>query len=221
MARRGIDWEAIERDYRTGRFTNRELGEKHGVSHTTIARHAEKNGWTKDLSAAVRQATNAAVIAETVKQKVAEAGEQTTDAVLVAAKIGTDVILRHRRDILQLRNLGMDMLHELSLATHSPEDLAKLLHLVSRDLDQAELMVLQQSLKDLLRLPSRVGAFRKLTEAMAKLQPMERTAFGLDEEADPSKSTGRQLSDLEMASRLAYFVNLGRERAATVGDKGE
>lgn len=186
MARRGIDWDAIQRDYRTGRFTNRELGDKYGVSHTTIARRAEKEGWTKDLSKAVRQATNAAVIAETVKERAAEAGERTTDAVLVAAEMGKEVILRHRRDVLKLRDLGMDMLHELTLATHSPDDLAKLLHMVAREVDQAELMLLQQSLKDLLRLPSRVGAFRKLTEAMAKLQPLERKAFGLDEEGKGS-----------------------------------
>jgi hypothetical protein len=40
--RRALDWEAIERDYRTGRFTLRELEAKHGTNNATIARKISK-----------------------------------------------------------------------------------------------------------------------------------------------------------------------------------
>jgi len=38
LGRRRIDWEAIERDYRTDKFTLRELEAKHGTNNATIAR---------------------------------------------------------------------------------------------------------------------------------------------------------------------------------------
>ena len=57
------DWQAVERDYRTGKFTLRELEHKHGAANSTIARRAAREGWSQDLSAAVRQATNAKLIA--------------------------------------------------------------------------------------------------------------------------------------------------------------
>ena len=59
---RRIDWEAIERDYRTGRFTLRELESKHGRSASQICRRAQAEGWTQDLRDLVRQATSAAII---------------------------------------------------------------------------------------------------------------------------------------------------------------
>ena len=38
------DWEAIERDYRTGLFSLRELEKKHGAGYADIARKAKKAG---------------------------------------------------------------------------------------------------------------------------------------------------------------------------------
>ena len=43
----GIDWQAIERDYLGGLLSLRELAEKHGCSHSTIANFAGRHGWTR------------------------------------------------------------------------------------------------------------------------------------------------------------------------------
>lgn len=51
--RRGIvrrlstDWCAVERDYRTGSLSLREMSLKHGCSHSAIANRAGRNGWTR------------------------------------------------------------------------------------------------------------------------------------------------------------------------------
>lgn len=47
IARKLIDWEAVERDYRTGAFTDRQLGTKHGCSHTAIQKRAKVGEWKK------------------------------------------------------------------------------------------------------------------------------------------------------------------------------
>lgn len=41
------DWQAVERDYRTGKFTLRELGAKHDCDRGLISRNAKRHGWTK------------------------------------------------------------------------------------------------------------------------------------------------------------------------------
>jgi len=45
--RRDIDWPAIERDYRAGLLSLRDLAEKHDCAHSTIANYAGRHGWTR------------------------------------------------------------------------------------------------------------------------------------------------------------------------------
>jgi hypothetical protein len=48
MRNRSIDWDAVERDYRAGRLSLRQLGQKHRCSHSTIANFASRHGWRRD-----------------------------------------------------------------------------------------------------------------------------------------------------------------------------
>lgn len=56
MAKR-YDWELIEREYRTGRFSLAQLEARHGVNRSNISRRAKKYGWQKDLTERVRERT--------------------------------------------------------------------------------------------------------------------------------------------------------------------
>lgn len=47
VKRKKTDWEAVERDYRTGKYTLRELEARHGANNGLIARKSKKEGWTK------------------------------------------------------------------------------------------------------------------------------------------------------------------------------
>lgn len=51
-----IDWEAIEREYRAGQLSIREVARKHGVSDTAIRKEAKAKGWKRDLADKVRKA---------------------------------------------------------------------------------------------------------------------------------------------------------------------
>jgi len=55
------DWEAIEAAYRAGSLSVRAIGEAHGVTPVAIGKRAAKEGWQRDLSETVRDATNAKV----------------------------------------------------------------------------------------------------------------------------------------------------------------
>lgn len=202
----------MERDYRTGRFTDQELADKFGnvVSRQAITKHAKTKGWQKDLSAAVRQATKASLIAEEAKKKVAEqvaskvadSCHATVDAVLVAAETNKQVILNHRSDITALRNLTMAMATELVQAG-SP-DLARIAEILNtEDATADQIETVRADVAALTKLPTRILAAQRLTQAVTRLQLLERRAFGLDDpEQPPPVDEMADLSDDELDARI-------------------
>lgn len=199
--RRRADWEAIERDYRTGQFSDQELADKHGnvISRQAISKRAKIQKWQKDLSNEVRRATKAKLIAEQVAEKVAKevatrvakGGNATINAVLAAAETNKQVVLGHRRVIVKLTTLTMTLVEALENAA-AETDAAKRLPL-------GELMLTAQ----------RAG------QAMARLQAAERVAFGLDEPEDSAAAAAgtSSLTDAQRASRMAVLIAKARKAA--------
>jgi predicted transcriptional regulator len=50
-----FDWEAIEREYRAGQLSIREIAKQNGCAEGTIRKKAKKNGWERDLSEKINQ----------------------------------------------------------------------------------------------------------------------------------------------------------------------
>jgi hypothetical protein len=206
--RRRIDWEAIERDYRTGKFTLRELEVKYETDNATISRRmtadrkADPSRWQKDLTKVVRQATSAKLMAEVVSSEVSKGQQDVSNVVQAAAELNTSVILRHREDIKATRTLAMAMLGELSEVTHSPERLAALFEAVKGEMDEGELFNAKMAMNALLKLPTRVGSIQKLADTITKVQVLERKAFGLDEEGGDDPDDTANLTDDQLMARI-------------------
>ena len=66
-----IDWEAIEREYRAGIRSLRDIAEEHGCSNPAILKRAKKYGWTRDLAEKIRAKADALVSAATVSNELA------------------------------------------------------------------------------------------------------------------------------------------------------
>lgn len=198
--RERADWQAIERDYRTGQFTDQELADKHGslVTRQAINKRAKTHGWKKDLSREVRQATKASVIRAQVEQRVAQqvaegcaaATVEATDAVLTAAEANKQVILGHRSDLNSGRKVASELLDELQLArllSAEREILAQIL--AGEAAEVADIAQAQQAIGKALGLSNRVATFKAWADAITKLHVGERIAFGLDEKADDDDKT--------------------------------
>jgi hypothetical protein len=232
--RRRADWEAIERDYRTGKFSDQELHNKHGydenhvqiITRQAISKRAKEKAWPKDLTVAVRQATKAKVlqaqavanrkeVADTVAEKVAAATSEQIDstltAVLAVAEVNKQVIMGHRDDLHQLRNLTMSMVGELRAVSMSPARVQELHDMLTsgQELTAAQIAEARDAFTDLTKLPSRVLTVQRLSQAMTRLQQMERVAFGLDEPDDPAGADvgPKTLTDAQRASRLAFLLS--------------
>lgn len=193
--RKSVDWEAIERDFRTTNLSAAELAKRHGdvVTRQAINKRAREKGWQRDLTGAVAVATKAKVIQQEVKRRVdaqvssdvsAEVSRRLTtdaDVVEVAAELGAAVVMRHRDDIRSARNVAIDLLAELRGAGLHQEELARLFELTTAELDEAQLQGARRRLENLLGLSGRVGNIQKLADTLSKLQTLERKAFGIED----------------------------------------
>lgn len=210
------DWQAVERDYRTGNFTLRELATKHGPSHQAIAKQAKTKGWSQDLSIAIKQATNAKLVQDIVDKEVAKGGQEVANTVLAAAEVNKDVILGHRQDIRKVRNLAMLMADELEQVSLNRDKLADFFDLVTEDMGEAALAAARRTFQDLVKLPSRIAGAKALSETLTKLQTLERTAFSLDDDApkDSAQTVVARMTDAERAVRLMDMLSQEKGRKA-------
>lgn len=201
--RQRTDKEAVERDYRTGRFTLRELGAKHKCDHALIARWIKRHGWTQDLTAAVKSATNALVIQESVNKAVTEGQQTVTNTVLAAAELNAQVILGHRNRVQRATEVAMRMLDELDQTTLGADKLQSMFETLTAELSGPALASVQMQFRDLMRLHNRVTSAQKLMAALGEAQKLEAQTFNLYADKKPGGSDLEQMTDDEIDAAIA------------------
>lgn len=161
-----IDWEAVEREYRAGVLSLREIARQFAISDTAIRKRAKAENWTRPLADKVREA----VIEKLVRTDGSQSGshlQRANDAEIVenAALRGMAVVTSHRRDLEQLHGLKRILAGRL----------AQILDGLKPD---GPCMGEKESPGDLLE---------KLSRIASRLIPLERQAFSLDANG-PEKS---------------------------------
>ena len=100
--RKQTDWESIERDYRAGVLSIREVAKLHEVSDTAIRKKAKAERWERDLTDKV----NEKVRSELVRSEVRSTDPQTEREIVdVAAATVVQVVRSHRKSISQGQQL--------------------------------------------------------------------------------------------------------------------
>lgn len=155
------DWAGIEGAYRAGQISHREIGRQHGRSESWVRKLAKRKGWARDLAGAVRHQVRESLVREGSRQSEL-IGIKPSDVAIIdeAAAIGVAVVRSHRLDINALRQAAAGLLDELGAPTQ-------------RDKDGVLVVV---------PLIHRSRVIADLSAAMARLVPLERQAFGLDED---------------------------------------
>lgn len=184
------DWDAIERDYRTDKFTLRELAAKYNVTHTTISRRAEKLGWTKDLTDAIRQATNARLVQQSVQQQCTSAHQNATDTVLIAAEVNVQIIQGHRRGLQRLTAIKERLLDQIEQAAALMPELSEVIEMVRKE-DEKGIDKANDALRKAMARSGLTDDLKKLAEVDEKVRKGEREAYGIasgeDEPETPKK----------------------------------
>lgn len=186
------DWEGIERDYRAGVKSLRQIADEHGISHGAVNKRAKRDGWERNLSERIQAKADALVSKAAVSTQVSTETVVTERAIVEAnATAIVQVRLAHRQDIQRSRVLTMRLLAELESETN-PTILDALNEL--GDLMRAEDKSGQDKLNDLYRkvisLPGRVKSMKDLGDTLRTLVGLERQAFGIvdSDGGDPAKA---------------------------------
>lgn len=179
--KQSFDWEAIERDYRAGLLSLREMAARHGCTHTAINKRATAEGWERDLQAKIKAKADALVskreVSSEVSSKAAETERQIVDA---NAEAIVSVRMAHRSDIRRSRSLTNKLLAELEQLTDHRE-LAEAFGEVMRNPDGFGNDRLNDLYARVIALPNRTKIMRELAETLKVLIALERQAYNLDE----------------------------------------
>lgn len=204
--KRRTDWEAVERDYRTGRFTLRELETKYEVNNSTISRRADKHGWTQDLSTAIKQATNAKLIQSIVAAECSTAQQNAADTVLAAAEVNKQVILGHRTGLLELTSVKRTLLGQIQQAAALLPDLAEVIEMV-RNPDDNGIDRANDALRKAMSRSALVDDLKKLADVDEKVRKGEREAFGLDDIGRPEDEGLAAMATAELQRLRERLLN--------------
>lgn len=180
-AKRVIDWEAIEREYRVGVRSMADIAGEFGVTAAAICKKAKREEWDRDLSARIRAKAEALVNAAAVNEGV-NADRALTERNIVAstAQIQAAKLIEHRTDIPRYQSICKSLLAELETCG---EDLAKRASI---------LKTLSDTLKTLIGLERQ--AFGIADTADGDKQP---------------KESQQKYSDTEIARRIAFALTMG------------
>jgi AcrR family transcriptional regulator len=223
---RRVDWVKIEKLYRAGMLSLREIARECGTSGPNILYHAKKNGWTRDLTQEVRKRTRSKLVenlaqvydaTDTVKQIKLASDDEIIEQ---AARTQVQVVREHQRTLGTGHGLVMRMLNELdATTTHRGE---------MEDMIKSDIAPRRQgALMNAVSLGNRATVLRDLAIAAKTWVTLERQAFNIaddrgeatKEQIEMSKKTADELKQeiIKDANRLG----LDLVEALGVGNKEE
>lgn len=195
--RKKIDWEAVEREYRAGQLSIREIARQHDVSDGAIRKRAKNKGWSQDLSEKVREK----VRTDLVRTEVRTPNASDKEVIEAAAARGVEVVREHRRDINSGRNLVNLLMGQLEEAATSRDEIEDAI--IDETSEDGNGKRRAQMLRA-VSLPGHAGTLRDLSTAMKNLIALERQAFNMDEKQGPVSDLESVLN--EVAQRNASLV---------------
>lgn len=188
MTIKQTDWEAIERAYRAGLLSIREIASAHGITHGAINKRAKRDSWDRDLKAKIQAKADALVSRLTVSKEVSIQRADTEEIIEQNAEVVVSIRMAHRGDISRCRRLTNKLLDELEAMTDEQGTIKELIKQFKDSdnedgADMSDVLALAQKMG---ALPNRTKTMRELAETLKTLVVLERQAYGLDEKAGGS-----------------------------------
>lgn len=180
MTTKQPDWEAIERAYRAGLLSIREIASTQGITHGAVNKRAKRNGWERDLKAKIQAKADSLVSKRTVSTEVSTKQADTEREIIeVNAEVIANVRMAHRGDISRGRRLTNKLLDELECLTDNRElfdQLGELMH----DPDDNGFDKRNELYGKVISLPGRSKTMKEMAETLKTLISLERQAYDLD-----------------------------------------
>ena len=203
MKRIDIDWEAIEREYRAGIKSIRQIGKEFGLTHRSVGQRAAREGWERNLADKIRQAAKnklAAEVARSVSAQIPKSVER--EIVQANAAIQVSIVREHRVDIQRARKLVQALVGDLERVVGDRDLLNSLAELITADdKDNRRLQAFMRA----IGINENASTLESLTRSLKPLIGMEREAFGIDDRNADDVLNKQQITDgisIEAAARI-------------------
>lgn len=164
MAKKRVDWEAVEKPYRAGMLSVREVALQFGCSETAIRKHAAEFGWERNLSKKVNRKVQNVLAREGIPEVP---GKRISEKEIIdsAAASSVEVVRSHRRQISRSVAVISTLWTQLEMS-------ASLVKPVE-DMTDAEKKLAQKNLS------SNAAIATSLSNALKTLVQLEREAFNI------------------------------------------
>lgn len=186
-----VDWESVEREYRIGARSLRDIAAEFGCAESAIRKRAGKESWSRDIAAKVKQKAEDLVRKAEVRNTVrTESAISEREQIQASATMIADKVINQRIDVQRARSI-----------------VQKLWALVDAELDHsAEMDALgammaspdefgNDKLGDMYRaaigLPQQIKNVKLLADAIKVLIELERKVLRIDE---PEENAGSSVT---------------------------
>lgn len=182
-SRSAADWEAVERDYRAGAKSIRQIAKEHAITHTAVLKRAEAENWPRDLAGKIRAAANIQLAREVAKGQVSTQVATVSERGIVEANaaLQVEIIRSHRSDITRARSVMQGLLDDLGVAASTRETLAATASKITADDKSGQR---RSALLKAISIGEQAQTLETLTRSLQRLVALERQAFGIDQMAE-------------------------------------
>lgn len=190
-----IDWEAIERDYRAGIVSIREIARVHKISEASIRGKADRAvpRWERNLSGRVREAVREKIVREDARSDPAH---PLSDGQIVeqASAVGLGIVRRSRTSVSAAHEATIELLRRVRQAIDEQEELRLAAEEetspVESDTEESararrERLSRRAKLLQAVGLGAHIASIQSIAATLKSIVPLERLVYGIDEKAPP------------------------------------
>lgn len=188
---KSYDWEVIEKDFRAGVLSIREIAKQHGCAESAIRKHMKRFGIERDLSKRIDEKVRTELVRSEVR-----AHATITEKEIVEQGAATKVaVVREHRACIKRATKIVDTL--FSRLTETVENAPKLEGKIKEATKGSERAALSKA----MGLPSNASTVVQLTTALKTLIGLERQAFNLEEKESTDEDIDRILVEFVKGER--------------------
>lgn len=179
-----IDWDTVERLYRAGIESLRNIGAKCGLTEGAIRKRAKRDGWVRDLAARIRARAEDLVRKAEVRKKSTQqlSFADENEVIESNAVISANVIRSQRQDVRLLREVVNALMEQIKCVVTSRELFAQVGEICSQGASGHDKAL--ELYNKVIGLPNQTDTTKKLAETLKILIELERKIHKLDDGAD-------------------------------------
>lgn len=184
------DWLIVEKDYRAGIKTLRQIATEHGITHGAINKRAKRDGWDRDLSGKIHAKAESLVSKAAVSSAVSKETLVTERQIVEAnAHAVAHVDLTNRKDVLRGMDVSRQHIEELA-ALNDPcfRDRLEWLGEIMQAPDDSGKDKAADLYQYIISMSGRIKMAKEVAGAVGVYVPMMRKIYKLDAEANSGAS---------------------------------